>query len=170
MAADCRVGLHTFTRRCWGVREQRVGVPRQQVYQWEYKYVYGAGEVLTGESQFRLMPSVNLEFTGGFLEQIAASDHGAEQVVSWARAGFHPAPDAVLPARIHLLPLPPYSPELNPVEWLWAPLRDVLGNRQFATLEELAAAATAVLRPFWEVRDKVKSLVFNWVQVQVNAT
>lgn len=168
MADECRVGLHTFTRRCWGLRGHRVVVPRQHCYEWEY--VYGAVEVVAGQSQFRLMPSVNLNFSGGFLEQIAASDPHAEHIVIWDQAGFHPRPEAPLPPRIHLLPLPPYSPELNPVEGLWDQLKDTLGNRLFATLEALQAAVTEALRPFWESRDKVLSLVFGWVRDQANAT
>lgn len=168
MADECRVGLHTVTRRCWGLRGHRVVVPRQHRYEWEY--VYGAVEVVAGQSQFRLMPSVNLDFSGGFLEQIAASDPAAEHVVIWDQAGFHPRPEAVVPARIHLLPLPPYSPELNPVEGLWDQLKDALGNRLFTTMEALEAAVTDALRPFWESRDKVLSLVFDWVRDQANAS
>lgn len=169
MADECRVGLHTFTRRCWGLRGRRVVVPRQQRYEWEY--VYGAVEVVEGRSQFRLMPSVSLDFSAGFLEQIADSDPTAEHVVIWDQAGFHPNPERhTVPARIHLLPLPPYSPELNPVEGLWDQLRDALGNRLFATLEALEAAVIEALRPFGECREKVLALVFDWVQDHTNAS
>jgi transposase len=115
VADESRFGLHTQSRRCWALRGQRVVIPQQQCYEWEY--VYGALEVVQGGAQFRFMPSVSLDFSGGFLEQIAASDRRAEHVVIWDQAGFHPRPKAAaLPARLHLLPLPPYSPELNPVE------------------------------------------------------
>jgi transposase len=168
MADECRVGLHTLTRRCWSLRGHRVVVPRQHRYEWEY--VYGAVEVVEGESQFRLMPSVNLEFSGGFLGQIAASDPSAEHVVIWDQAGFHPSVGDHVPDHIHLLPLPPYSPELNPVEGLWDQLKDALCNRLFETLAALEAAVTEALRPFWESRDKVLSLVFGWLRDQANAS
>jgi len=35
------------------------------------------------------------------------------------QAGWHKAKDLKLPNTIELLFLPPYSPELNPVEKLW---------------------------------------------------
>ena len=169
IADECRVGLHTFTRRCWSLRGQRVIVPRQHCYQWEY--VYGALEVVAGGSQFQLMPSVNLGLSRGFLEQIAQSDPAAEHVVIWDQAGFHPrAGAAQLPERIHLLALPPYSPELNPVEGLWDQLKDELCNRLFSTLEELEAALTQALRPFWEESQRVLSLVFAWLHEQANAS
>lgn len=169
VADECRVGLHTFTRRCWGLRGQRVVVPRQHCYQWEY--VYGAVEVVAGQTQFRFMPSVNLDFSQGFLQQIAQSDPAAEHVVIWDRAGFHPPPEAAtLSQRIHLLPLPAYSPELNPVEGLWDQMKDVVCNRLFATVEELEAALTQALRPFWENARRALSLVFGWLHAQANAS
>jgi len=169
VADECRVGLHTLTRRCWTLRGHRVVVPRQHCY--EREYVYGALEVVEGGSQFQFMPSVNLGFSRGFLEQIAQSDPTAEHVVIWDQAGFHPADeDQELPARIHLLPLPPYSPELNPVEGLWDQVKDVLCNRCFPTFDELEAALTAALRPFWENTQRVLSLVFGWLHAQANSS
>ena len=55
-----------------------------------------------------------------------------------------------MPARIHLLPLPPYSPELNPVEGWWDQVQDVTCNRHFPDLDGLEVALTQALRPFWE--------------------
>jgi transposase len=86
--------------------------------------------VVAGETQFQFMPTVSLDLSGGFLEQIARSTPAAEHVVIWDGAGFHPTSAATsLTARIHLLPLPPYSPELNPVEGLWDQMKDCLSNR-----------------------------------------
>lgn len=168
VADECRIGLHTFTRRCWGLRGHRVVVPRQHVYQWGY--VYGAAEVTGTGVEFQLLPTVSLNLAAGFLAQIAASDPGAEHVVIWDNAGFHPvAGDEEVPSRVHLLPLPPYSPELNPVEGLWDQMKDVLCNRLFRTMEDLEAAVTEALRPFWKIPEKVESLVFEWMRVEVNA-
>jgi transposase len=151
VADEGRFGLHTQSRRCWTLRGHRVVMPREQRYEWEY--VYGAVEVVEGLAQFRFLPSVSLELTCGFLEQIAQSDPHAEHVVIWDQAGFHPVPgDQRLPARIHLLPLPPYSPELNPVEGLWDQTQDVTSNHHFANLDQLEEALTQALRPFWETR------------------
>jgi transposase len=169
IADESRFGLHTQSRRCWALRGQRVVLPREQRYEWEY--VYGAVEVVEGLAQFRFLPSVSLEFSRGFLQQIAESDAQAEHVVIWDQAGFHPRPDdAQLPARIHLLPLPPYSPELNPVEGLWDQTQDVTSNRHFADLDQLEEVLTQALRPFWETPARVLSLVHHWLHDQANAT
>ncbi len=169
VADESRFGLHTQSRRCWALRGQRVVLAQEQRYEWEY--VYGAVEVVEGLAQFRFLPSVSLELSCGFLQQIAASAPHAEHVVIWDQAGFHPRPGAAaLPARIHLLPLPPYSPELNPVEGLWDQTQDVTCNRHFADLDQLEEALTQALRPFWETPARVLSLVHHWLHTQANAT
>ena len=169
VADESRFGLHTQSRRCWALRGQRVVLAREQRYEWEY--VYGAVEVVAGLAQFQFLPSVSLELSRGFLQQIVASDPHAEHVVIWDQAGFHPrAGDPQLPARIHLLPLPPYSPELNPVEGLWDQVQDVTCNRHFPDLDRLEAALTQALRPFWETPARVLSLVHHWLHDQANAT
>jgi transposase len=169
VADESRFGLHTQSRRCWALRGQRVVIPQQQRYEWEY--VYGALEVVQGGAEFCFLPSVSLELSRCFLEQIAASDPQAEHVVIWDQAGFHPRPGAVgLPARIHLLPLPPYSPELNPVEGLWDQVQDCTCNRRHADLDELETTLTEALRPFWETPSKVLSLIHHWLHAQANTT
>jgi transposase len=169
VADESRFGLHTQSRRCWALRGQRVVRAQEQRYEWEY--VYGAVEVVEGLAQFQFLPSVSLELSRGFLQQIAASDPQAEHVVIWDQAGFHPRHgDAFLPARIHLLPLPPYSPELNPVEGLWDQTQDVTCNRHFDDLDQLEEALTEALRPFWETPARVLSLVHHWLHTQANAT
>jgi transposase len=133
--------------------------------------VYGAVEVVEGRAQFQFLPSVSLELSRGFLQQIADSDPKAEQVAAWDQAGFHPRPgDAALPARMHLLPLPPYSPELNPVAGLWDQTQDVTCNRHHADLDQLEESLTQALRPFWETPARALSLVHHWLHSQANAT
>jgi len=40
------------------------------------------------------------------------------------KAGWHTSGDLVVPENLSLVFLPPYSPELNPIERLWLHLRD----------------------------------------------
>lgn len=168
VADESRFGLHTQSRRCWALRGQRVVRAQEQRYEWEY--VYGAVEVVQGLAQFQFLPSVSLELSRGFLRQIAQSDPHAEHVVIWDQAGFHPrSGDAELPARIHLLPLPPYSPELNPVEGLWDQTQDVTSNQHCADLDHLEEVLTRALRPFWETPARALSLVHHWLHTQANA-
>ena len=61
------------------------------------------------------------------------------------------------------LPLPPYSPELNPVEVLFQQLPARLSNRIFADLAALEAAITDALQPFWDEPARLQHLTgFAW--------
>ena len=129
-------------------------------------------KVVEGRAEFQFLPSVSLELSGGFLQPLAVRAVRAEQVVIWDQAGVHPRPgEATLPARIHhRLPLPPHSPELNPVEGLWDQTQDVTCNQHFASLDALEETLTQALRPFWETPARALSLVHHWIHSQANAT
>jgi transposase len=103
---------------------------------------------------------------------VAARDPQAEHVVIWDQAGFHLQADLhELPARIHLLPLPPYSPELNPVETIGDVIKNRIANTLWETLEALEEAIGEELRPIYETAQRVRDLVsHNWLIDQVNAT
>ena len=60
-----------------------------------------------------------------FLAELAqAVAPGAHGIVLMDKAGWHTAGDLVVPENLSLVFLPPYSPELNPIERLWLHLRD----------------------------------------------
>ncbi len=166
---EARFGLHTVLRRCWGLRGVRTVRPVQRKYQWGY--LYGALEVVEGISEFAFLPSVDLGLTRIFLEQIADRDPEAHHVVIWDQAGFHPRPGSPdLPGRVHLLPLPPYCPELNPSERLWDILKDAVANKVYRALGGIQGALEAALRPYWKEPGRVRSLVGDgWMHGEANA-
>lgn len=67
---------------------------------------------------------------------------GAHAILTCDGAGWHrPGGRLKIPANISLLPLPPYSPELNPVENIWQFLRqNYLANRVYDSCEALVDA------------------------------
>ena len=66
------------------------------------------------------MPEWNTGVVNLFLEQFARElPAGVHAVLFWDGAGFHTGTDLVVPSNGSLIQLPPYSPELNPVENLW---------------------------------------------------
>ena len=76
--------------------------------------------------------------TAHLLEISAAVALGAHAVVILDQAGWHLSGSLEIPANITLLPLPPRSPELNPVENVWQYLRDNwLSNRVFESYEDI---------------------------------
>lgn len=52
-------------------------------------------------------------------------------------AGFHSTKGVELPKNIALLPIPPYSPELNPAERVWKEIKSKISMKVFDTLDIL---------------------------------
>jgi transposase len=172
VADEHRYGLISVLRRCWGLRGERVTAPYQTKYVWGY--LHSALEV-DGQhaAQALFSSSVNLETSGKFLEQIAQSDPQAQHVIIWDQAGFHPrAGHATVPASVHLLSLPPYSPELNPVEKIGAFIKDAICNQVWQTLEDIEAAITKELQPIWKIPERVARLIGTegWLAAQLNTS
>jgi len=153
-----RYGLIRVTRRCWTLQGHRPTAPYQTKYPWGY--VYGAANLVTGGAEFLYTPTVNLEWSRIFLEQLIATDPEAIPIILWDQAGFHPPmEDGELPENVRLLPLPAYSPELNPIETLWDQVQSHVANEAWKTLRQIEAAITEVLAPYWEEVERVRSLL-----------
>ena len=66
---------------------------------------------------------------------------GAHAILILDGAGWHGSAALVIPDNLTLLTLPPYSPELNPVENVWAYLRaNKLASTVFNTYDDIVEA------------------------------
>jgi transposase len=138
---ESRFGQQGTTTNLWARRGSRPTAVRQTEYQ--YLWVLGAVCSETGHAEGLLSPQLNTKIVSLFLEQfsrtLAADEHAA---MIWDGAGFHVSHSLIVPANITLIRLPPYSPELNPVENLWHYLKSHFwSNRAYADYEELEQAA-----------------------------
>ena len=62
-------------------------------------------------------------------------------------------------AKVVFLDIPPYSPDLNPIEQLWRKVRhEITHNRFFKDLKELKSALANFFRKFIEPNDEIASL------------
>jgi len=95
-----------------------------------------------------LSPYINIEIINVFLRRFAQEiPPGVQAVMIWDQAGFHTGKDIEVPANVTILRLPPYSPELNPMENLWHYLRShYWSNRAFANYDALLDAAERAWR------------------------
>jgi transposase len=86
-----------------------------------------------------ILPACNTEAMNLHLAEIAEMvAPGAHAVLLVDQAGWHLSARLVIPANITILPLPPKSPELNPVENVWQFMRDNwLSNRVFKSYDDL---------------------------------
>ena len=106
-------------------------------------YLFGAVNPLTGESSALLAPTVNTAYMNHHLRFISEQAGVDVQVILVLDgAGWHVAKALEVPSNMTLLHLPPYSPELNPVERLWAYLRShYLSNRAYKDYDDLLTAS-----------------------------
>jgi len=115
----------------------------------EYTYVNAAISPADGVLDMLFLPSVNGECMQIFVDEIGAR-HGEGNVhMVVDGAGGHRNQDLRLPCNLRLLFLPPYAPELNPVEHLWDDLREKsFHNRVFDSIESLEKHRAQALADF----------------------
>ncbi len=90
-----------------------------------------------------LSPYLNTQIVNTFFEQfIREVDPDVHVLMVWDQAGFHTSKELKIPQNMTIIPLPAYSPELNPVENLWHYLRShYWANRTYADYDGLRLAA-----------------------------
>jgi transposase len=140
---EARFGQQGTLTRVWAKRGTRPTAVKQTRYEWVY--LYAAVEPATGHSVALQAPYINTGTMNVFLQMLSAelgrADHA---VLIMDQAGWHKAKKLVVPENITVLYLPPYSPELNPVERLWAYLRShYLSNRAYENYQHLLDAGAA---------------------------
>lgn len=106
-------------------------------------WVLGAVCPETGHAEGLLSPQLNTKVISSFLQLFSQTIAADEQAVMvWDGAGFHTSGALVTPANSTLVKLPPYSPELNPIENLWHYLKSHFwSNRAYADYDALEQAA-----------------------------
>jgi transposase len=101
-------------------------------------YIYAAVEPSSGEVFSLMLPKVNTELMNLFLEKMAERYQGEKIALVMDGAGWHKSKKLITPKNIAILHLPPYSPELNPVERLWLHIKsNTIRNKIYDSLDEL---------------------------------
>jgi transposase len=120
----------------------------------------------SGETSFWLVPALTSEIFRMLLLAFAREQGVGPKkriLLVLDQAGWHTAGAVEAPEGLTLVPLPPYSPELQPAEHLWALLDQPLENRLFRSLEELEAVLGERIRVLGERQDQVRSTtLFHW--------
>jgi transposase len=108
-----------------------------------------------------VLPCVSTEAMNRHLLEISAQvSPGAHAVVTLDGAGWHQTGGRLnLPDNISLLPLPPYSPELNPAENIWQFMRqNYLANRVFDTYDAILDACCDAWNALTAAPDIIRSI------------
>lgn len=115
----------------------------------EYTYAYAAVSPLDGTLDTLILPSVNSACMQIFLDEVA-SRHAEENILMVVDgAGWHHSQGLKMSSNMRLIFLPPYAPELNPVEHLWDDLREKsFHNRVFKSMTSLEKHLEEALADF----------------------
>lgn len=160
---EARFGRISDTRRCWCPRPVRP-MTTAMVTQ-EYTYAYAAVSVGDGTLDTLILPHVNSECMQIFLDEVSKRHLGDRVVMVLDGAGWHKSSILKIPANMRLVSLPPYSPELNPVEHLWDELREkAFGNVVFNSLDALEDHLEISLKAMEQDTQRVHSIVaWPWI-------
>jgi transposase len=128
---EARIGQQGTLTTIWAPKGSRPTAVKQTDYEWVH--LTAAVNPLTGDAIGIITPDMNTLVMNDLLLNISIQlGQTRHAVLVWDGAGYHGSGTLEVPANITLLPLPPYSPELNCVErvWLWMRAHD-LSNRAY---------------------------------------
>ncbi len=118
-----------------------------------------------------MVPVINTEMMNHHLQAISRQvQPGHHAVVILDGAPWHRAGGRIkVPDNISLLTLPPYAPELNPVENVWQYLRqNYLSNRVFETYDDILQACCNAWNAFADIPGKITQIAErSWAQVKI---
>jgi putative transposase len=130
---ESRFGLLTVRRRrltACGV--QPVGLI-QHVFEWFS--VDGAVAPTTGERFFLEWPYLNADMLPLFIDALAQTFPDSLTILLLDHSGAHTAQGLHWPAHVRYVRLPPYCPELSPIERVWRDVKADIAWRQFPALD-----------------------------------
>jgi transposase len=131
-----RFGLKPCTGKQWLRKGKQSTVTIKPGY--KSLYVYSAVCPKTGDQFPFILPSVNTETMNIYLDKFKEKFPNNKIILVLDQAGWHRSKELIIPEGFSLEHLPPYSPELNPVERLWRCIRqNFFRNRCFNTLKEI---------------------------------
>jgi transposase len=159
-----RIGLKPLLRRVWAPIGQRPTAVVQHRFAW--RYLVGFVHPASGRALFHLATSVSIPLfeveLAAFARAVGASPT-KQIVLVLDRAGWHTSRKLRVPEHVHLLFLPPYSPELQPAEHLWPLTNEALVNRHFASIEALEEAQMAHCTALQARPERIQSTTrFHW--------
>jgi hypothetical protein len=167
---EARFGRISDPRRCWAPAGMRPEVHTQIVR--EYEYAFAAVSPHDGTLDTLVLPWANTEARGIFLAEISQRHANEFIVLVLDGAGWHRAKHLQIPSNMKLVPLPAWSPQLNPVEHVWDEVREKwFANRVFDSMGALEEQLVTALTILEADTQRVSSLTgFDWIRsIPLNA-
>lgn len=132
---ESRFGLMTHLGSCVAAKGVRPVISYQ--HRFSNTYLFGSYSPLDGSSFVWEINAVDKEIFHQYLTALSQYRPREYKVVVIDNAGFHSVKDIKIPENIYLLNIPPYSPELNPCEQVWAHIKKHYKNQTFTSMKEL---------------------------------
>ena len=89
-------------------------------------------------SFFLIMPFRNTDCMNIFFKELSSTYPNDKIILVCDGAAWHKAKRLEIPTNIRLLFIPPYTPEMNPIEQIWKEIRKLgFKNEIFASLEKV---------------------------------
>jgi transposase len=132
---ESRFGLFTRAGRTLTAKGVKPICKFQQVFL--STYLFGAFSPITGDSFLLELPLCNGNTFQIFLDRFSLQNEKELKLLVLDNGAFHKAKSLKIPDNIMLIFLPPYSPELNPAEKIWAKFKRQFTNQFFKTISEL---------------------------------
>lgn len=161
---EARFGRSNNLSRCWSEIGARAIVCKQIVRQYTYAYASVCPE--TGESHSLVISGSDTEIMNYYLEDLSKFYSHYRIILCVDNAAWHKSSGLKIPDNIVFLYLPPYSPELNPVEHLWDYIREQKGfnNRTMNSMCEIIDTLVDALKQIKNEKEIIKSMCnFNWL-------
>lgn len=141
---ESRFGTHSKIGRGWFKKGSRTQVNVKLGF--ENFYVYSAVCPRTGEDFSMIMPNADSDCLDAYLDQLSNYLGNREIIFVLDGAGWHKSGTLKLRSNIEFYFLPPYSPELNPVERFWKYMKDnTIKNQVFDALKDIENVITQFL-------------------------
>ena len=155
---EARVGQKNKITRRWARRGTRPSAPKDQ--RTTSAYIFGAICPERGVGAALVLPRCNTQAMQWHLEEIASQvSPRAHAILIVDQAGWHTTDKLTIPLNMTLLPLPPRSPELNPVENIWQFMRDNwLSNRVFKSYRDIVAICSEAWNKLTEQPWRINSI------------
>ena len=164
-----RYGLISNYRRSWSEVGERTELKNQMEY--SNRYLYSAVNPISGKS-FHLIgfSDANGLNTKAFLEKMKKEFPNKHLVIIWDNAPFHRLKALHNMDGITTVPLPSYSPQLNPAERFFGELRKTTANRIFENIDEQEEKIEIKLVDYLDNPEKVKQLCgYGWIKEQYDS-
>jgi putative transposase len=146
---------------CWCKKGVRPSVPCHHIR--EYRYVFGAVDPVSGDDCYLVMPRCNTVCMNVFLSELSKTFPKDRIILACDGAGWHNSGSLRIPVNIRIVHVPPYTPEMNPIEQVWKEIRKRgFRNEIFNSLEKVVDRLCDIIRSL--TPSDIKSITGrNWI-------